>query len=69
MTDCTSCERMKEAEIKIEKLEELTGGMDAKVDKLIVEVVRAKILSTLLNLISPIAVGLIVYLLTKGGGH
>jgi hypothetical protein len=60
---------MKEAEIKIEKLEELTGGMDAKVDKLIVEVVRAKILSTLLNLISPIAVGLIVYLLTKGGGH
>lgn len=40
--------------------------VDGKVDKLIVEVTKAKILSAVLNIISPITVGLIVYFLTKG---
>ena len=66
MTDCMSCERMATAETKIGQLEVTTGGMVAKVDQLIVEVVRAKIMSAVLNIISPIAVGLIVYLVTRG---
>ena len=69
MTDfspiCTSCERMATAETKIDKLEELTGGVDTKVDQLIVEVAKAKITSIVLNLVSPLAVGLIVYLVTR----
>jgi len=65
LNDCTSCERMATAETKIGQLEVLTEGMDAKVDKLIVEVVRAKILSAVLNVVSPIAVGLAVYLVTR----
>jgi len=63
---CESCERMTRAETKIKSLEELTGGMDTKVDQLIVEVAKSKVISIILNIVSPIAVGLIVYLVTKG---
>jgi len=57
------------AETKIDKLEELTGGMDTKVDQLIIEVTRSKVTSIILNLLSPLVVGLVVYLVTKGGAH
>lgn len=69
LTDCTSCERMTKAETKIENMEGLTGGMDKKVDQLIIDVAKAKITSIVLNLVSPVLVGLIVYLVTKGAGH
>lgn len=63
-TDCLSCERMTKAETKIEGLEALTSGMDTKVDNLTLEVAKTKNVLVLLNIISPITVGLIVYLLT-----
>lgn len=64
--NCESCERMTRAETEITNLKELTGGMDQKVDQLIVEVAKSKTTSIILNLVSPIAVGLIVYLVTRG---
>ncbi len=67
MNDCKSCERMTKAETEIKNLKGLTSGMDSKVDQLIVEVAKAKITSIVLNLVSPVLVGLIVYLVTKGG--
>jgi hypothetical protein len=63
---CESCERMTRAETKIKNLEELTGGMDKKVDQLMLDFARAKNALLLLNIMSPIAVGLIVYIVTKG---
>lgn len=38
--------------------------VDEKVDTLIVEIAKSKTLSVILNIVSPIAVGLIVYLVT-----
>jgi len=64
--NCESCERMTRAETEITNLKELTGGMDQKVDQLIVEVAKSKTTSIVLNLVSPLAVGLIVYLVTRG---
>ncbi len=64
--NCESCERMTRAETEITNLKELTGGMDTKVDQLIVKVAKLNVTSIILNILSPVAVGLIVYLVTKG---
>jgi hypothetical protein len=57
---------MLRAETEIKNLKGLTSGMDTKVDQLIIEVAKAKITSIVLDLASPVLVGLIVYLVTKG---
>ena len=57
---------MTKAETEIKNLKGLTSGMDTKVDQLIVEVAKSKVISIILNILSPLAVGLIVYIVTKG---
>lgn len=69
LVDCISCERMAEAETEIKNLKGLTSGMDTKVDQLMIDFAKAKNALILLNIISPVAVGLIVFLVTKGSGH
>lgn len=64
--NCEQCERMTKAETEIANLKELTGGMDEKLDKVILEVAKSKSMSVILNIVSPLAVGLIVYLVTRG---
>lgn len=66
MTDCTSCERMTRAETEIANLKELTDGMDKKVDQLMLDLAKTKNALILLNIISPLTVGLIVFLVTRG---
>lgn len=64
-TDCTSCERMAEAETEIKNLKGLTGDMDRKVDQLMLSLAFTKNLLIVVNIVSPIFAGLVVYLLTK----
>ena len=66
MTEIEVRERLTRAETKIKSLEGLTEGMDKKVDQLMLDFARAKNALLLLNLMSPLAVGLIVYIVTKG---
>lgn len=66
MTEIEVRERLTRAETKIKNLEGLTEGMDKKVDQLMLDFARAKNALLLLNIMSPIAVGLIVYIVTKG---
>ena len=64
-TDCDSCERMTKAEVEILNLKGLTAGMDVKVDKLLLDVAHSQILSLVVGVLSPVVVGLIVYIVTK----
>ena len=57
---------MTKAETEIRNLKGLTGSMDTKVDQLIVKVAKLNVTSIILNILSPVAVGLIVYLVTRG---
>ena len=65
LTDCTSCERMTKAEVEINGLKRQVDGMQEKLDTLIVEVAKSRITSVILNIVSPVTIGLIVYVLTK----
>ncbi len=64
--NCESCERMTRAETEIKNLKEVTGDVDQKVDQLILEVARMKATTIALQVLSPLAVGLIVYFVTRG---
>lgn len=66
VTDIEVRERLTRAETKIKNLEGLTEGMDKKVDQLMLDFARAKNALMILNIISPLTVGLIVYFVTRG---
>jgi hypothetical protein len=56
---------MTKAEVEILNLKGLTAGMDVKVDKLLLDVAHSQILSLVVGVLSPVVVGLIVYIVTK----
>jgi len=56
---------MTKAEVEINGLKRQVDGMQEKLDTLIVEVAKSRITSVILNIVSPVTIGLIVYVLTK----